>query len=223
MTFIRSKFRKSDVKVNDDMIDYLKKQNYILMPWKNGQGMTRELAMVPHSPKRDDSPFLWRISIAAVTDDGPFSVFPNIDRHLMLIEGNGITLDGGEQGMGMLFEDLQVYSFPGDIEVSGKLADGPIRDFNVMVDRRYAKADLTGFYLNVPEKLSLRADVHFIHLLEGSSPVVFDLDGSLTVMSGGDSLKIENEKGLATIMQMEEGGGPSAVAFVSIDMINQNG
>ncbi|MEZ5759208.1 MAG: HutD family protein [Emcibacteraceae bacterium] len=205
------------------MIHYLKKQNYLLMPWKNGQGMTRELAVSAHRPKRKDSPFLWRISIASVKEDGPFSNFPNIDRHLMLTEGNGITLDGGEYGMGMLFEDLQVYSFPGDIDLSGKLADGPIRDFNVMVDRRFARADLTGFYLNSPEKLSLKSDFHFIHLLDGSSPVAFDLDGSLRELSGGDSLKIENEKGLATIMQMEEGSGTSAVAFVSIDLINQNG
>ncbi|MCP5381743.1 MAG: HutD family protein [Kordiimonadaceae bacterium] len=185
--------------------------------------MTRQLALFPHKPKRKDSPFIWRISIAAVTEDGPFSLFPNIDRHLMLIEGGGLTLHGGEQGMGMLFEDLQVLSFPGDIEVSVKLADGQIRDFNVMVDRRFAKADLRGFCLTTPEKLSLNADFHFIHLLDGSSPVVFDLDGSLKVLSGGDSLKIENEKGLATIMPVEVGKGTSSIAFVSIDLINQNG
>ena len=81
--------------------------------------------------------FLWRVSIAGVEKDGPFSHFPNIDRHLMLLDGNGITLDGGENGVGILFERLQVYSFPGDIDISGRLSKGPISDLNLMVDRRF--------------------------------------------------------------------------------------
>ncbi len=44
------------------------------MPWKNGGGETAEIAVFP--PSADLSEFGWRISMATVSSDGPFSAFP---------------------------------------------------------------------------------------------------------------------------------------------------
>ena len=52
------------------------------MPWKNGGGVTSELA---RSPQADE--FDWRLSVAEVATDGPFSQFPGIDRLLVLLSG----------------------------------------------------------------------------------------------------------------------------------------
>ena len=187
------------------------------MPWKNGLGMTTELAVKGHDQAREDSPFLWRVSIAGVKKDGPFSNFPNIERHLMLLDGNGITLDGGGHGVGILFERLQVYSFSGDIDISGRLSKGPISDLNLMVDRRFVSADMTGFNVIHPEKIMLKSDIHFLHLIDGSAPVVLDVDGQLTMLESGDSLEISEERALSTIMQVEDSIEPPAVAFISLD------
>ena len=55
------------------------------VPWKNGGGVTREVAAFPDGAGFDD--FLWRISMAEVRADGPFSVFPGVDRVLAVLEG----------------------------------------------------------------------------------------------------------------------------------------
>ncbi|MFQ9621820.1 MAG: HutD family protein [Enterobacteriaceae bacterium] len=41
------------------------------MPWKNGQGVTREVARYPEAGEYD-----WRISLATIRQPGPFSAFP---------------------------------------------------------------------------------------------------------------------------------------------------
>jgi|TARA_R110002096_G_scaffold416576_2_gene619327 uncharacterized protein len=196
----------------------LRPDDYVAMPWKNGLGTTTELAICRHKVPTGDSPFLWRISIAGVSEDGPFSIFPNVDRNLMLISGNGITLDGGSAGVGVLFKEMQVYSFPGDIEVNGKLADGPILDLNLMVDRRFAIGELSGFYVGSPERIMLNADVSFIHLLDGSAAVTLDIEGELTVLKGGHSLQFSKMNTGVTIMPSGAVNDVSAIVFVSIDL-----
>ena len=56
-------------------------------PWKNGGGVTREIAA--HPPEAGLDGFDWRLSMADVASDGPFSAFPGIDRTLTVIEGAG--------------------------------------------------------------------------------------------------------------------------------------
>src|SRR5471032_2321477 len=59
-------------------------------PWKNGGGVTRELAAFP--PHSNFADFIWRVSVADVHADGAFSTFPGIDRQIALLEGAGLTL-----------------------------------------------------------------------------------------------------------------------------------
>ncbi|MBM7325185.1 HutD family protein, partial [Agrobacterium sp. S2] len=48
------------------------------MPWKNGGGVTTEI--IVHPAKASMADFDWRISMANVAQDGPFSIFPGVDR-----------------------------------------------------------------------------------------------------------------------------------------------
>ena len=52
-------------------------------PWKNGGGSTTEIAVEPSGASLDT--FAWRISVARVAADGPFSEFPGIDRTLAVL------------------------------------------------------------------------------------------------------------------------------------------
>ncbi|WP_344566156.1 HutD/Ves family protein [Streptomyces axinellae] len=54
------------------------------MPWKNGSGSTREVAAQPVGSRLAD--FDWRVSVADVGGDGPFSPFPGVDRVITLID-----------------------------------------------------------------------------------------------------------------------------------------
>ena len=61
-------------------------------PWKNGGGSTTEIAISPPDAGFDD--FDWRISVATIAADGPFSAFAGIDRVITLLAGAGVLLQG---------------------------------------------------------------------------------------------------------------------------------
>lgn len=110
----------------------LRASDHKQMPWKNGGGVTIEIAIHPANATVDN--FDWRISTATVAQDGAFSVFPDIDRTLAVLEGNGIILsvDGVETTLTQVSEP---YSFAADAQTSARLIDGTITDLNIMTRR----------------------------------------------------------------------------------------
>ena len=100
-------------------------------PWKNGGGVTREIAASPRGAGMDA--FDWRVSIAEVASDGPFSVFPEIDRTLTILSGDGIALEVDGQPHELL--PGRPFGFPGDSPASARLLGGPVTDLNVMSRR----------------------------------------------------------------------------------------
>jgi uncharacterized protein len=103
------------------------------MPWKNGKGETVEIAVSPPGATVDN--FDWRISMATVAEDGPFSVFDGIDRTLSVLSGEGITLSVVGQAPTTLHCETPPYGFPADRETHATLVSGPITDLNVMTRR----------------------------------------------------------------------------------------
>lgn len=103
------------------------------MPWKNGGGSTTEIAIGPAGASLDA--FDWRISMAQVASDGPFSVFDGIDRTLAVIQGGGMELTIGDRPAVTLGRDSAPLSFPGDTPTTARLMDGEITDLNVMTRR----------------------------------------------------------------------------------------
>src|SRR5690606_25402118 len=85
----------------------LKAENHRRMPWKNGGGVTVEIAVHPQDASVDD--FDWRVSMATVASDGSFSVFPGIDRTLSVLEGDGIVLDIEEQQSTLTVESAPLF------------------------------------------------------------------------------------------------------------------
>jgi len=68
-----------------------------VQPWKNGRGVTSEVIRLP-----DVDAYELRISVADVTESGPFSTFPGYTRWSLLLEGGPIWLAG--QQLATLFE-----------------------------------------------------------------------------------------------------------------------
>ncbi len=110
----------------------LRASDRIAVPWKNGGGITREVAVHPEGAGLAD--FGWRVSVATVARGGPFSSFPGIDRHIALFEGV-ILLDMGSYGIGRLSPDAAPFSFPGDAPANAQVIVGPATDLNVMTRR----------------------------------------------------------------------------------------
>jgi uncharacterized protein len=100
--------------------------------WKNGGGKTTEIAVWPPGASLDA--FDWRISMATVEQDGPFSEFPGIDRTLALLKG-GLKLQFRDRPTSVLTPGSAPVSFPGEVAVKAELWGGPADDLNVMTRR----------------------------------------------------------------------------------------
>ncbi|MCU1416153.1 MAG: hypothetical protein JWP32_327 [Schumannella sp.] len=112
-------------------------------PWKNGLGFTEDV-LVSETPGAGDDP-LWRISIATIDADVPFSRFDGIERLLMPISPSELSLniDGRQTSI----PQFGVVSFPGEAFV---LATGVVNqkaDLNVMVRRGHAIAEMSRRYM----------------------------------------------------------------------------
>ncbi|QGN37790.1 HutD family protein [Klebsiella oxytoca] len=103
-------------------------------PWKNGAGETREIVSIP-SP---DAPFIWRASIATLENDGPFSLFPGVDRVITLLEGQPLWLRG--DNIAQRLELWQPWAFAGEWPLASEGISGRGLDFNIMTQRSRARA-----------------------------------------------------------------------------------
>jgi uncharacterized protein len=114
------------------LIRLLKAADRAAIPWKNGGGVTRDVIVSPPGATLEN--FDWRISIAEIASDGPFSTFPGIDRQLAVLQGKvALTVEGRPPVT--LDPTTPALDFPGEAAVESKLVDGPSMDLNVMVRR----------------------------------------------------------------------------------------
>jgi environmental stress-induced protein Ves len=173
------------------------------VPWKNGGGTTAEVAAFPEGSSFET--FGWRISMADVASDGPFSVFPDIDRTLIVVEGDGIELD--VEGIAYRLDRASPkLSFSGDDSTTGHLLAGPIRDLNVMTRRGHfrhrtrfvesgvallAEETCAAFLLALdgPFDVTLDSAIHSLHVLD---TLMLEATQELILLSGsGRAILVE--------------------------------
>ncbi|MGW2286979.1 HutD/Ves family protein [Streptomyces phaeochromogenes] len=124
--------------------DALRWSEYRSVLWKNGGGMTREVAsgavQAPLASAESADGFDWRVSVADVDAEGSFSAFPGIDRVITLVEGEGmvLTVDGTPHRVG----PLSPFAFSGGAMTDCRLEAGTVRNMNVMTRRSRATADV---------------------------------------------------------------------------------
>ena len=172
--------------------------------WKNGAGWTREI----HAEPPGQADWDWRLSIAEVDTDGPFSSFPGVDRELVLLSGEGLRLrfDHGE-----VVEVLPPHGrhrFAGEATVRGELVAGPMRDFNLMWRRMRYEADvwhrpLVGAMVVFAEPRT----TWVVHLLAGHAHFA-DASG-LPDLAMGDTAILE--AGEARLRHVLDGAGEALV------------
>ena len=102
-----------------------------VVPWANGLGTTADVFLWPP----DVADWTWRLSLADVTRDVPFSVMPGIDRHILVASGAGMVLAIAGRDEVVMTPASPPLSFDGDDVTTCRLLDGPIQDLNLMVRR----------------------------------------------------------------------------------------
>lgn len=120
------------------IIQIFRAQDCPEVPWKNGGGMTREIAVYPPDAGMDD--FLWRLSMARMDRPGAFSPFPDIDRTLAVLEGC-LHLQGDGVDV-RLDEESPPYPFDGGLEPSGAPLGGSVLNLNAMARRTRCTAQM---------------------------------------------------------------------------------
>jgi environmental stress-induced protein Ves len=90
--------------------------------WANGGGFKRNLLKTP----------TLQISVADITQDGPFSYLPDQQRFFAVLKGAGVWLGTPEL---RLTADSGVVEFNGESAPACRLIDGPTEDLNTMLQR----------------------------------------------------------------------------------------
>jgi environmental stress-induced protein Ves len=170
--------------MQDGQFQYLSSANYRRMPWKNGGGETVEIIVSPEGAGLAN--FDWRISMATVASDGPFSVFPQIDRTLSILGGAGMTLFIEGRDPILLTRNSAPLPFPADAPTSATLVDGPITDLNVMSRRGKLSHTVERMTVNGTAYLALSSDTTL--LLVDNGDIRVDADGMTNTLSARDCL-----------------------------------
>jgi uncharacterized protein len=152
---------------------HLHPEQYRSMPWRNGTGVTREIAREP--PIGED--FRWRLSLATVASSGPFSSYPGYRRSVTLIEGEGFQLKVGGQNPWVLDRVGATALFPGDASAHCTLINGPSTDVSLMV--RDPGSILSVVRIQGAASLT-------VPLEAGARKAVFCLRGDTSLVPAGD-------------------------------------
>ena len=143
----------------------LRAGEYRSMPWKNGGGVTTEIAVSPTDAGLDN--FDWRVSMARVESSGPFSQFAGIDRTLAVLEGEGIVLEIAGYPPTSINRATALFSFPADVQTSAALIGGPITDLNVMTRRSRMMHSVERLVISAPVEIPTEAGTTLILCLNG--------------------------------------------------------
>ncbi|TWD47966.1 hypothetical protein FB480_11056 [Agrobacterium vitis] len=178
------------------------RSSYKRMPWKNGKGLTEEIMAFPLGCTMET--FDWRLSIAHVGEDGPFSIFPGVDRSIALLDGEGLRLDLPDGDSTELAPYGQPFAFAGEWTISSTNLDGPTIDLNIMTRRgRYQHS--MHRYRSV-EPLRIRAD-HDTILVFKTAALVETSERAITVdpfssvlLEVGEQISIQAKETLHLLM-----------------------
>lgn len=140
------------------------------MPWANGRGTSFEIA----SDRNEAGEWSWRLAMAPVNEDGPFSRIECVNRSLAVVEGAGMLLSVDRKKLQCL--PMQVVQFRGDAITEATLTDGPIMDINLMVRRKEADGEM-----------AIVSDAGLLN----SASIVVAVGGSAQVKSGELTIDLE--------------------------------
>ncbi|MDO9416671.1 HutD/Ves family protein [Pararhizobium sp.] len=178
--------------------------DYTTMPWANGKGSTVEYAC----ERRSGGQVLWRFSQASVVEDGAFSLFPGIDRTIMLVSGPGFHLDFGGAGSADVIEPFQPVRFSGDWVTRASGVSAACEDMNVMTARGFAHSAVRIHRSDAELVLSDRT-LLFVH--EGKWQ--FEAGGAEHALAVSQSALICGETGTVSIR------GSGLLVEIAIDLI----
>ena len=162
--------------------------SYRHMPWKNGGGVTIDIAasMLPGFEPGSWEGIIWRFSRTAIVTPGAFSDLSGFDRELALISGHGLVLRTpvGEIDVRQPFKPVR---FAGETSIVSRLEAGPVEVVNLIGDRSRVSIDL--FCLSDGATKTCPAGVHIIYAAATSCELT--IDGKPYEIAAGHAMRID--------------------------------
>ena len=167
--------------MNGPKVTSLGPQDYRRTPWKNGGGVTTDIA---HAGE------IWRFSRTPITEPGPFSDYAGFDRAQVLVGGHGLVLEtpDGEIDVRTPFKPVR---FAGEFAIVSRLEAGPVEVLNLLGDRSKVRLDLS--VLAVGETRHLGSGLHVAYCPAGSARM--RLGKERYVLAADHALRLEQAEG----------------------------
>jgi len=118
--------------------------HYRRTPWKNGGGVTIDIAGA-HRPGADPAGWdgmLWSFGRTRIERPGPFSDLAGFDRLLAVIDGRGLMLHPKGRAPLDAREPFRPVRFAGEWPIESALTAGPVGVLNLLADRNHYAIDL---------------------------------------------------------------------------------
>jgi len=170
------------------MITRLDPSQYRRTPWKNGGGVTVDIA------GQDE---VWHFGRTPITAPGPFSDYAGFDRLQVLVAGQGLVLDtpGGEIDVRTPFEPVR---FGGETPIVSRLEAGPVEVVNLIGARTKVRIALE--VLKTDSALAVEAGTHLAYAAHGAGAL--EVNGTSCRLAADHAVRID-----ATVPTMIKGTG----------------
>lgn len=179
------------------------------VPWRNGLGITREIALEPAA--KLGAGFRFRLSRAVIDAQAAFSNYPGVRRWLLLARGGALELRFDGRPSHQLERVGEFCAFSGDDVVEGVPLDGSSEDFNLMLGDPALDAELLvrpmvgSMILHQPAGQWL-----MFHVLDGHAHV----QGQNGVLSMGDTV-LAHPEAEDRIAARIDGGGLALIVHIA--------
>lgn len=181
--------------------------DYRRVPWKNGGGITQDVLLLPDGASHDD--FDVRISLAPIVEEGPFSSFPGIDRHITRLSANALSLAFAQETR--VLNRLEPLYFDSVLQPRSLLPEGPAEVINVMTRRgRWHAQVMPATGGNGPLLAAPEGGLVMLHAVTGTWQVG-NAAGSVLVRPGETMLAGDAQ----TLRVSCEPSGEAVVAFLT--------
>ena len=159
------------------MIALLDPRHYRRSPWKNGGGVTVDIALGGES---------WQFGRTPIVAPGPFSDYSGFERMQVLVAGSGLVLQtpDGEIDVRMPFRPVR---FAGETPITSRLDAGPVEVVNLIGARAAVRIGLT--VLDADRTLALGAGTHIAYCADGLASLA--ADGKQYALAADHGLRIE--------------------------------
>jgi environmental stress-induced protein Ves len=163
--------------------------SYRRVPWKNGGGVSVDIAGVfpTESEAASWSGMTWRLGRTRIERPGPFSDLSGLDRILTVIEGRGLRLKPAGAPVIDVREPMRPVRFPGEWAIESELEAGPVGVLNLMGNRARAEVDLA--FVAGAGSVSVEADTVVIYAPIGPAEVV--LNGEAFALPADGALQVD--------------------------------